>query len=592
MLIARYTANASGVVPTFNSGYQYTVNETSNNGIYTVEINANTDFTSCSFSGKSQLLTVEYLKVTSLVINMNSMFLNCSSLTQLDVSNWDTSQVKDMQYMFYNCSSLTQLDVSNWDTSQVTTMFIMFSNCSKLTTIGDVSEWDTSKVTNMSNTFNNCSSLTQLDVSNWDTSQVTDMYNMFYNCSSLTQLDVSNWDTSQVKDMQYMFYNCSSLTQLDVSKWNTSKVTVIGYMFQNCSSLTQLDVSKWKTSKVTNISYMFRNCSFLTQLDVSNWDTSKVQYMQYMFNTCSSLTQLDVSNWDTSKVTNMNNMFYNCSSLTQLDVSNWDTSQVTTLTSTIFKPYTGMLNWSVEEINRFVSNNTDYNSIVYVNCDISQLVENELITYVNYTEDEISISLPQPLRSIGNMSDRLYWDYDKGYYCIEQNIDINEDGELYIIEFKIIELPHLNKKYEIDVYETTKIGFTNIPLDPIETTINLDTANYTVENLTSLTEYTIQFNCLIKNTDNIDIKIEDEVITSPLELGINRIKITTSNVTKKTTIVLCGEGNAIKDVMLIQGEINQDLKYFKGIESFGELQEDGNYKITITSDNYNWLWKE
>ena len=39
MLVAKYTTNASGVLPTFNSGYQYTVNETESNGIYTVEIN-------------------------------------------------------------------------------------------------------------------------------------------------------------------------------------------------------------------------------------------------------------------------------------------------------------------------------------------------------------------------------------------------------------------------------------------------------------------------------------------------------------------------------------------------------------------------
>lgn len=46
MLIAKYTTNASGVVPTFNSSYQYTVNETESNGIYTVEISSDTDFTS------------------------------------------------------------------------------------------------------------------------------------------------------------------------------------------------------------------------------------------------------------------------------------------------------------------------------------------------------------------------------------------------------------------------------------------------------------------------------------------------------------------------------------------------------------------
>ena len=49
MQIARYTANGSGVVPTFNEGYQYTINEIESDGIYTVELHSDTDFTSCSF---------------------------------------------------------------------------------------------------------------------------------------------------------------------------------------------------------------------------------------------------------------------------------------------------------------------------------------------------------------------------------------------------------------------------------------------------------------------------------------------------------------------------------------------------------------
>ena len=226
MLIARYTANASGVVPTFNSGYQYTVDEVNNDGIYTVEIYSYDDFSSCSFEGKTQLLTVEYLKVTDNVTDMNRMFHTCSSLTQLDVSNWDTSNVTDMSRMIHTCSSLTQLDLSNWDTSNVTYM---------------------------NNMFDKCSSLTQLDVSNWDTSKVTDMTAMFGNCSSLTQLDLSNWDTRQATRMDYMFYGCSSLTQLDLSNWDTSKVTNMSYMFQNCSSLNKVIANSISTSTLSKL---------------------------------------------------------------------------------------------------------------------------------------------------------------------------------------------------------------------------------------------------------------------------------------------------------------------------------------------------
>jgi len=40
---------------------------------------------------------------------MNSMFYNCSKLTTLDLSSFDTSNVTDMNHMFYNCSELTTL---------------------------------------------------------------------------------------------------------------------------------------------------------------------------------------------------------------------------------------------------------------------------------------------------------------------------------------------------------------------------------------------------------------------------------------------------------------------------------------------------
>jgi surface protein len=153
--------------------------------------------------------------------------------------------------MFYNCSSLTSLDVSGFDTSSVTNMVYMFYNCSSLTSL-DVSGFDTSSVTNMSFMFYNCSSLTSLDVSSFNTSSVANMVYMFAFCSSLTSLDVSGFDTSSVTNMVFMFFNCSSLTSLDVSSFDTSSATNMGYMFQNCTNLTNLEISGWDVSSVTN----------------------------------------------------------------------------------------------------------------------------------------------------------------------------------------------------------------------------------------------------------------------------------------------------------------------------------------------------
>lgn len=69
-VIAKYNASKSGIVPTFNNGYIYEVFEKVSNDIYTVEITSDTDFTHCDFSGLADLLTIEYLKVTSRVTDM------------------------------------------------------------------------------------------------------------------------------------------------------------------------------------------------------------------------------------------------------------------------------------------------------------------------------------------------------------------------------------------------------------------------------------------------------------------------------------------------------------------------------------------
>ena len=260
------------------------------------------------------------------------MFSGCSSLSSLDLSGLDTSNVTDMGGMFEVCSKLASLDLSGFDTSQVTSMDDIFSGCSSLSFL-DLSSFDTSQVTRMSGMFDCCSNLSSLDLSGFDTSQVTSMYWMFCGCKSLAELDLSSFDTSAVTDMRYMFDGCSSLTSLDLSSFDTSAVTNMRYMFFGCSSLTTLDLSGFDTSKVTDMGNMFSFCSLFSSLDLSGFDTSKTTSMLGMFYDCSSLASLDLTGFDTSAVTNMSVMFSGCSSLTTLDLTGFDTSAVTDMGS-------------------------------------------------------------------------------------------------------------------------------------------------------------------------------------------------------------------------------------------------------------------
>ena len=63
---------------------------------------------------------------------MSAMLDNCSSLKSIDLSSFNTSNVKYMGYMFDNCSSLKSIDLSSFNTSNDTTMSFMFFDCNSL----------------------------------------------------------------------------------------------------------------------------------------------------------------------------------------------------------------------------------------------------------------------------------------------------------------------------------------------------------------------------------------------------------------------------------------------------------------------------
>jgi len=62
---------------------------------------------------------------------MSEMFSRCSSLKQLDLSNFNTNKVTDMREMFYECKSLEELNIYNFNFDNVKDMRRMFLGCSE-----------------------------------------------------------------------------------------------------------------------------------------------------------------------------------------------------------------------------------------------------------------------------------------------------------------------------------------------------------------------------------------------------------------------------------------------------------------------------
>ena len=190
----------------------------------------------------------------------------------------------------------------------------LFDGCKSITNI-NLSNFNTQNITNIEGMFSGCESLKNIDFSNFNTKKVTNMKNMFYGCASLKNIDLSNFNTQNVTNMEYLFGGCESLTNIDLYNFNTQNVTNMNCMFFCCTSLTNIDISNFNTQNVTNMAGIFNYCKSLTNLDLSNFNTQNVINMNCMFFWCISLTNVDLSNFNTQNVINMKYMFEGCKSL-------------------------------------------------------------------------------------------------------------------------------------------------------------------------------------------------------------------------------------------------------------------------------------
>ena len=177
---------------------------------------------------------------TSNVTNMYYMFNGCSSIETLDLSNFDFSNMSSGDYngisgLVYDCMNLKTIIFPSTVSFKNTGINLssMFFSCSSLTSL-DLSGFNTTNVNKMNYLFYGCSSLTSLDLSNWNTSNVTNMGNMFYNCSSLTSLDLSGFDTSKVTSITDMFIFCDKLSNLTLGNDWASNSSISSFNLSYC----------------------------------------------------------------------------------------------------------------------------------------------------------------------------------------------------------------------------------------------------------------------------------------------------------------------------------------------------------------------
>lgn len=325
--------------------------------------------------------------------NINSYSGNSYNLTyKLDLSDWDTSNIKSMYSMFKDCYALTYIDLSKFNTSKVDGMGAMFSNCYSLTNL-DVSRFNTSNVTTIREMFSGTRKINMIDMSKWDLSKLGDNYDAFkdvfkgsyceniklpnmnlkkkfntyygntfsflYGLKSLQAPELVNSYTNNIK---FLFADDNELYDVDMTDWDFSNVTYaygafygtkisnvsanlsnakdsIYSMFRlsyaNSINISNLEIS----SKVTDAKWMFgdtksTSIDFVDNNGNTKFDTSGVTNMSYMFMNSKNLTTINgLNKLNTSSLKDIGAMFSNCNSLTSLDLSDWDTSNINNVTS-------------------------------------------------------------------------------------------------------------------------------------------------------------------------------------------------------------------------------------------------------------------
>ena len=247
----------------------------------------------------NNISTEEYNKLIKKVINVRNDISNfrkfcygCTNMEQFSIDN--IIHPANMAYMFSSCESLTLLDLSNFDTSNVTNMTYMFSDCGSLTSL-DLSNFDTSNVTDMHCMFSCCESLISLNISNFDTSNVTDMRWMFWHCESLTSLNLFNFNANNLKYISQIFNYCKKLLNINFEITNN---LIYGYHgFINNSGINYIHIKGTLTDN--NLSEFINNLPTMPQSNIGTLDTSNLsnQSVNLILSNSSILDSTHAKNW-------------------------------------------------------------------------------------------------------------------------------------------------------------------------------------------------------------------------------------------------------------------------------------------------------
>ena len=346
---------------------------------------------------------------TAKVNSMNKLFFECESLETIEgIDKFKTFNVGDMEYMFAGDSSLTELDLSSFETNKVNKYDHMFEDTTSLATIyasprfvirGGLSANDIfngndvivggrgtaisdikTEVESDENAYNNedYKKLQFAKIDGWEgeegyfTGKYREVYidkNAFkglfgpdeelngfnkvpteaYTIAEVRDKDgvVSIKDTSGGRNTYYYIFawkennsiywwtdadvaylpqdssymlSGANIKNFDFTGLDVTKVTKINNFFEKVNNLENVEFGKmFYLDRTTNTSNMFLQCPDLAEADLTGLDLSG-QNISSMYKGCTKLTTADISGLDLGNA-NLSNMFEGCTVLTSVDMS-------------------------------------------------------------------------------------------------------------------------------------------------------------------------------------------------------------------------------------------------------------------------------
>ena len=125
--------------------------------------------------GKQYILSNEYNDLPDYIFVNETQVSKSKSVILSNGKNiikmiWNHTVI-NCSYMFYKLNNISEVDFSNFDSSNVITMENMFNLCTNIIKI-NLKNVNTSLVTNMDGLFKSCQNIISLDISSFNTSSV------------------------------------------------------------------------------------------------------------------------------------------------------------------------------------------------------------------------------------------------------------------------------------------------------------------------------------------------------------------------------------------------------------------------------------